>query len=267
VRIHDSDTSCRGRLMVPNEALRQRVRGRKLSDRRFADAIGVSLKTVQRWLADVDYRVREENARRAAEILSCTPHDLWPQQYPAFAGVNPSADGARPFTPMMYATRSQIPVSLWRQHFADAQHSVDILVFAATFLFDTVDGFVDILADAAGRGVAVRVLVGDPDSASMILRGEEEDIREAVIARCRTTVELLTPRAKTPGLQIRTHQTALYSSMFRVDDDMIVNFHIYGSPGRDNPVMVFAQADQPRLWATFDQAFNRVWDNAKPLTD
>ena len=87
------------------------------------------------------------------------------------------------------------------------------------------------------------------------------------VARCRTTVELLAPRATTPGLAIRMHQTTLYTSMFRVDDDMIVNFHIYGSPGRNNPVMVFARADEPRLWATFDQAFNRVWDNAKPLTD
>jgi hypothetical protein len=116
-------------------------------------------------------------------------------------------------------------------------------------------------------GVAVRLLIGDPDGASMILRGEEEDIGEAVIARCCTTVELLARRATTPGLQIRTHQTTLYTSMFRVDDDMIVNFHIYGSPGRNNPAMVFARADEPRLWATFDQAFSRVWDNAKPLID
>jgi hypothetical protein len=253
--------------MIPNEALRQRVREKRLSDRRFADGVGVSLKTVHRWLADVDHKVREENARRAGEVLGCTPHDLWPQQYPASTRDHRPAGWDEPFMPTLYATRSQIPVSLWQQHFANAQHSVDILVFAATFLFDTLDGFVDILVDAAGRGVAVRPLIGDPDAASMILRGEEEDIGEAVIARCRTTVELLAPWATTTGLQIRTHQTTLYTSIFRVDDDMLVNFHIYGSPGRNNPVMVFARADEPRLWATFDQAFKRVWDNAKPLID
>ena len=253
--------------MIPNESLRERVRGKRLSDRRFADGVGVSVKTVHRWLADVDHKVREENARRAAEVLGCTPHDLWPQQYPASDGSRLATTWVKPFMPTVYATRSQVPVSLWQQHFADAHRAVDILVFAATFLFDTVDEFVDTLADAAERGVAVRVLIGDPESTSMILRGQEEDIGEAVIARCRTTVELLAPRATTPGLQIRTHQTTLYASMFRVDDDMILNFHIYGSPGRNNPVMVFARADEPRLWATFDQAFNRVWDNAKPLTD
>ena len=36
------------------------------------------------------------------------------------------------------------------------------------------------------------------------MRGEEEGIGEAVIARCRTSVELLAPHADTPGLDIRT---------------------------------------------------------------
>ena len=99
---------------------------------------------------------------------------------------------------------------------------------------------------------------GDPDGSSL---------HSDVIARCRTTIELLAPRASTPGLQIRTHQATLYSSIFRVDDHIIVNFHIYGSPGRNNPVMMFTRSDDPRLWATFEHAFNRVWDNAKPLTD
>lgn len=253
--------------MIPNEVLRDRIRAKSLSDRRFADVAGVSLKTVQRWLADIDHKVREDNARRAADVLGCTPHDLWPQQYARSSTGSPSTDRARPFMPTVYPTRTQMPLSVWQEHFADPQDSVDILVLAATFLFDTLDGFLDTLVDAAGRDVDVRLLVGDPDGPSLILRGEEEDIGEAVIARCRTTVELLGSRASTSGLQIRTHQTTLYSSIFRVDDRVIVNFHIYGSPGRNNPVMVFARSDEPRLWATFEEAFNRVWDNAKPLTD
>lgn len=140
-------------------------------------------------------------------------------------------------------------------------------MLAATFLFDTVDGFIDTLVEAADRGVVVRLLVGNPDSASMLLRGQEEDIGEAVIARCRTTVALLAPWSTASGLQIRTHETTLYTSIFRVDDEMIANFHIYGSPGRNNPVMLLARADEPRLWATLDQAFANVWESAKPLPE
>jgi hypothetical protein len=79
--------------MIPNEALRERIRGKRLSDRRFADGVRVSLKTVHRWLADIDHKVREDNARRAADVLGCTPHDLWPEQYPASAATPPSRPG------------------------------------------------------------------------------------------------------------------------------------------------------------------------------
>jgi transcriptional regulator with XRE-family HTH domain len=92
--------------MIPNEVLRDRIRGKSLSDRRFADVAGVSLKTVQRWLADIDHKVREDNARRAADVLDCTPHDLWPQQYARSSAGLPSTDRARPFMPTVYPTRT-----------------------------------------------------------------------------------------------------------------------------------------------------------------
>jgi hypothetical protein len=159
-----------------------------------------------------------------------------------------------------------LPITAWQHHFAGATNGIDILVLAATFLFDTLEGFLETLLDAAARGVEVRFLVGDPDTPTMILRGEEEGIGEAVIARCRTSVELLAPYAGRPGLHIRTHDATLYTSIFRVDDTMIVNFHIYGSPGRNNPVLVLSHHHEPRLWATLEQAFTRVWDSATPLT-
>lgn len=252
---------------IPNDRLTQRLHAKGLSPQRFATAVGVDIKTVRRWLANIDYNVREDNARRAAKLLACTPHDLWPNQYPApSASALATTSPGGPFTATLYASRTQLPITAWQQHFAGATTGIDILVLAATFLFDTLDGFLDTLLDAAARGVAVRFLVGDPDTASMILRGKEEGIGEAVIARCRTSVELLAPHAGTPGLDIRTHDTTLYTSIFRVDDAMIVNFHIYGSPGRNNPVLALSRHHEPRLWATLEQAFTQVWDHATPLT-
>ncbi len=103
--------------------------------------------------------MREHNARSAAEVLGCTPHDLWPNQYPPSAAgtVLASASSGGPFSATLYASRTQLPISAWLQHFADATTSIDILVLAATFLFDTLDGFLDTLLDAAARGVAVAV--------------------------------------------------------------------------------------------------------------
>jgi transcriptional regulator with XRE-family HTH domain len=247
-----------------NTQLRERMRSEGFSDRRFADKVGVSVKTVTRWLADADYRVRFDNAQRAADVLGCTPHDLWPRQYPYLSSAQHSERDA-PFTPNVYASRSQVPVHTWLAHFQQAEQAVDILVFAATFLFDTVDGFVDTLVEKANRGVAVRMLVADPLSPSTTVRGQEELIGDAVIARCRTTVELLSPYSKVPGFDIRLHQTALYASVFRVDSNMMVNFHLYGSPGRNNPVMIFQQHEEPRLWSTLQKSFDSVWQAAVPL--
>ncbi len=258
---------CTDAVAIPNDRLTQRLHAKGLSHARFATAVGVDIKTVRRWLADTSYKVREHNAHRAAKVLDCTPDDLWPSQYPpATASALAMAPGG-PFSATLYASRTQLPITGWQQHFAGATTGIDILVLAATFLFDTLDGFLDTLLDAAARGVTVRFLVGDPDTATMILRGEEEGIGEAVIARCRTSVELLAPHAGTPGLDIRTHDTTLYTSIFRVDDAMIVNFHIYGSPGRNNPVLVLSRHHEPRLWATLENAFTQVWDDATPLTE
>ncbi|MDA3659079.1 MULTISPECIES: helix-turn-helix domain-containing protein [Mycobacterium] len=261
----DNQDGDAGTAAIPNDRLAQRLRTKGLSHRRFATEAGVDVKTVRRWLANATYKVRDDNAHRAAEVLGCTPHDLWPNQFQPSTARALATNLGGPFTATLYASRTQLPITAWQQHFADAATGIDILVLAATFLFDTLDGFLDTLLAAAARGVQVRFLIGDPDTAATILRGEEEGIGEAVIARCRTSVELLAPHAGTPGLHIRTHDTTLYTSTFRVDDTMIVNFHIYGSPGRNNPVLVLSRHHEPRLWATLEQAFAHIWDSANPL--
>lgn len=253
---------------VPNHRLRAQMDAKGMSMRKLATLTGIREVTIKRWLANMHIAVRRDNAMAAAEKLDCLPHDLWPDQ---FAPTQPPLTGKDnipvPFTPTMYASRTQLPITLWQNHFAGAEEAIDILVFAATFLFDTLDGFTATLTDAAKRGAQVRFLVGDPDGDNMTLRGEEEGIGKSVRARSHNSVELLRPYTTTPGLDVRTHRTALYSSIFRVDDNMIINFHIYGSPGRDNPVMIFSRQQEPRLWATFERAFSQVWDNAQPLAN
>lgn len=251
---------------IPNEQLKAKLVEHGFSPAQFARRVGVELKTVRRWLANAHASVREDNAHQAAKVLHCTPHDLWPTKFPPeVAPVCP--DTPVPFSPTVYASRTQVPLAVWQDHFAGAQHAIDILVFAATFLFDTLDSFTTTLTEAARRSVQVRFLVGDPHGDNMSLRGEEEGIGESVKARSHNSVELLRPYATTPGFDVRTHQTTLYTSIFRVDDDVIVNFHIYGSPGRDNPVMIFSRSQEPRFWATLERAFTRVWDNAQSLAN
>lgn len=253
--------------LVPNRTLDLAMKGKGMSPRKLARAIGVTEITVRRWLENVQIKVRLDNAQAAARELGCTPPDLWADQFqPSQEPLSSMGYTTVPFNPVLYASRTQVPITLWQNHFSESRSAIDILVFAATFLFDTLDGFTATLTDAARRGVQIRFLIGDPDGDNTALRGEEEGIGESVHARSHNSIELLRPHTRTPALDVRTHDTTLYTSIFRVDDDMIVNLHIYGSPGRDNPVMVFSRQQEPRLWATFECAFTRVWDNARPLT-
>ena len=106
----DDQDGCIDTGVIPNDRLTRRLHAKGLSRGRFATAVGVDVKTVRRWLANTDYNVRDDNARRAADVLGCTPHDLWPNQFQPFTARALRRQG-RPFTPTLYPTRTQLPIT------------------------------------------------------------------------------------------------------------------------------------------------------------
>ena len=118
------------------------------------------------------------------------------------------------------------------------------------------------LTAATERGVAVRFIIGDPDSDAVAQRGEQEEIGSNLAGRCRMTLARLQPISGIAGLEIRTHATLLYTSMFRADDTLIANPHLYGAPASDNPALVIRRDDAPELWHDHLLAFQRVWNTA-----
>ena len=130
----------------------------------------------------------------------------------------------------VYGSRADIPVTVWTELFGGALEAIDILVYGGTFLFDGVARFPKLLTAATDRGVAVRFIIGDPDSTAVAQRGAEEQIGSSLAGRCRMTLARLQPLVGTAGLEIRTHTTPLYTSMFRADDTLIANPHLYGAP-------------------------------------
>ena len=243
----------------PNCQLRAHIERKGLSVQGLADLIGVDAKTVERWLAGVTVPYAH-NARRVAEELDCDPADLWPDLFPIMA---PPSAGTVAVS--VYSSRADIPPSVWRQLFDDAAEHIDILVYGGTFLFDGLPRFTKILEAATDRGVAVRFALGDPDSPAVAQRGQEEGIRAALAARCQMTLTRLQPLSATSGLEIRTHTTPLYTSMFRADDTLIANPHLYGAPASDNPAIVIKREDAPDLWNDHRLAFERVWESAHPI--
>jgi lambda repressor-like predicted transcriptional regulator len=245
--------------LIPNQQLRSRMTAAGLSVEAFAKKADVDRRTVERWLAGVA-GPQLATARSAAAALECEPNDLWPDR---FAILTPP--GAGTVAVSVYASRADIPASVWSGHFAAAQHHIDIVVFGGTFLFDTVHGFNRLMTEAAGRGAVIRLAVGDPGSATVFRRGQEERIGDSLASRCRMTLQRLTPLHAVDGIHIRTHDTTLYASQFRVDDSLIANHHLYGSPASDNPMILLDRADHLDLWDTYTDSFERIWDTARPI--
>lgn len=66
------------------------------------------------------------------------------------------------------------------------------------------------------------------------------------------------------GIEIRTHGTPLYNSIYRFDDDMLVNTHTYGSLTGQNPVLHLRRLDGGLMGENYMRWFERVWSQARP---
>ncbi len=123
------------------------------------------------------------------------------------------------------------------------------------------------MKDLCRQGVAgtrIRFLLGDPDCESVARRGEEEGIGSAMGAKIRNVLSFFTPHAEHRCVDIRLHDTTLYTSIYRFDRDMLVNHHVIGVPAAHAPVMRLRHLEFGDLFSTYTDAFERVWDSSVP---
>ena len=241
-----------------NVLLRSRMQSQGLSKSALSRATGLDERTIQRSL-DGETMPQAQNALAIADALNCRSSDLWPD---AYVERGAATEGTVPA--LVYASRARIPVSVWRDLFAEATVAIDICVYGGTFLFDVIAGFDRLIIDAVGRGVSIRFVAGDPGSNAVHQRGVEESIGTSLSGRCALTLDRLAAAAAMDGVEIRVHGTPLYASIFRMDDTIIANHHIYGSPASDNPAILLRREDDAELWGKYEASFEKVWARARP---
>ncbi len=61
---------------------------------------------------------------------------------------------------------------------------------------------------------------------------------------------------------VRLHATTLYNSIFRFDDDMLVNTHAWGSNAYKSPVLHLHQVSGGSMFDTYATSFDSVWRTA-----
>jgi hypothetical protein len=196
---------------------------------------------------------------KAAAILGRSDGYLWPST----EADDAAAAATRAELVAIYPNRGAVPTDLWVNMISGASREIDILAYAGSFLHDSIPEFANLLRGRAEHGVTVRLIFGDPDSDAVALRGQEERIGDLVAARCRLAWSYL-ETVNSPGIEARKHGTTLYASIFRFDDDMLVNPHAYGAAASHSPVLHVAAVPGGRLFSHYIDSLEEVWTSALP---
>ncbi|HZT64156.1 MAG TPA: hypothetical protein VFA11_00040 [Acidimicrobiales bacterium] len=243
--------------MPANERLRAAIlrSGRSLDQ--LAHDLGVDPKTIERWIAGrIPYK-RHQYA--LADLLSADPAYLWPTGSPAEASGLAMAEILA-----VYPIRSMAGNDLWRDLFASADSEIDVLVYAGFWLSED-PGIRRVLARKASSGVRLRFLFGDTGGAQVSQRGADEGIGAAIAAKIENTIHNYHEVFKLPGVEVRLHDTVLCNSIYRADQEMLVNTHLYGLPGHMTPLLHLRRLPEGEFFAGYRESFERVWAGAKPL--
>ena len=244
-----------------NERLRGSIAAAQLSVGDLADRLSVDRKTVERWISPG--RLPHRRHREAVAALLRTEEGyLWPEVLDN--GRARMATEAEVVA--LHPNRGAVPDALWHALIDGTSEHLDVLVFAGLFLPDGQPDLAATLIDKGRAGVSVRFLLGDPACEAVRLRGEEEHIGEGMAGRIRLSLTYLRPAIETREVGVRFHNTTLYNSLFRFDDDMLVNAHAYGAPAAQSPVLHLRQLPGGRLFRHYLASFDRVWELAKPAT-
>jgi hypothetical protein len=188
--------------------------------------------------------------------------------WPADVSVLPLTDQVRNTSAeavILPAPDHIVPPSVFVDVFAAARHHIDVLVYAAVFLHEAYPRLNDLLIERAGAGCSIRIAVGDADSANVRQRGDEEKFGHGIESRCRLALLHCRPLQATPGIELRTHATTLYNSIFRADEEMLVNAHIWGMNAYRAPVWHLRRTTDGRLFDTYTDSFEAVWQTGRPV--
>ena len=243
---------------MANERLRTALLQRRVTPAQLADAAGVDPKTVERWIGGrIPYR---RHRYLVATHLQADETYLWPD---ALAPAE-AADASESEILTVYPHRWAVPRDTWGNLFSAAEQEIGVLVYSGLFLADDT-GMHALLARKASEGVNVRFLLGDPDSPHVDTRGQDEGIDEAMAAKIRNVIVLYRELRETEGVAFRLHSTVLYNSIYRADDELLVNPHVYGAPASQAPVMHLRRVAGGSMVTTYLDSFERVWSGARPL--
>jgi transcriptional regulator with XRE-family HTH domain len=234
-----------------NETLRRALLQARLTEEDVASLLEVDPKTVRRWM---EGRVPYLRHRWAiAGLVGVDETDLWPHV------------GAARSLPKeviaIYPHRDEIPRETWRNLFSSAEHDIGVLAEDGQFLIDD-SGTLKALINRAGAGVRLRICIRDPYACEAPGGDSGRDVRDSLASWRQNMLAQYTPLQEIGEVEIRLHRAMLNNSIYRADDELLVDQHAYGIPHGRTPVLRLRQSDGGDMVTTYLESFERVWDQS-----
>jgi hypothetical protein len=242
-----------------NERLRTAMVRRGVGTDDLAQTCEVDPKTAERWisLGRVPHR---RHRWAAAHLLDVDEAYLWPDA----VSIRDRRTAAGSELVAIYPDRASVPRETLLHLLTDAQHHIEVLVFSGTFFAQTQPRVSTMLAGRVATGVHVRLCFGDPTGSAIVTRDREESLGGTLAAKVRASLTYYRQLATMEGCEIRLHDCTLYASLFRYDDQLLANPHVYGEPASLNPTFHFRKLDGGTLFDHYLGSFERVWGTALP---
>jgi transcriptional regulator with XRE-family HTH domain len=239
-----------------NERLRALLLERGETPDKLAEAVHVDAKTVERWVTKgrVPYR---KHRYEVAAFLGVDEAYIWPDAM----GADEVAAVSQSEIVAVYPHRWAVPRDTFGHFFGQAQREIGLLVYSGVFIAEDM-GVMKLFTEKARAGVRVRILLGDPDSRNVEERGVSEGIGEGMAAKVRSSLLLVRPLLAEPGVEIRLHGTVLYNSIYRADDQLLVNTHLFGVMANNAPVFHLRKIPGGEMASNYLDSFERVWEGA-----
>ncbi|WP_329174689.1 helix-turn-helix domain-containing protein [Streptomyces decoyicus] len=246
---------------MANERLRGAIAERGLTFEECAERLGVAAKTVERWVTNPDRKPYRRFQYAMASLLRYEVSYLWPDER-TMAEVTAAGNAE---LVRLYPHRSAVPQSLWPQIYAKAQSHFDVLVYSGFWLTED-PAFLRLVKEKSAAGVPVRLMLGDPESAEVAARGADEGIGNAMAGKIRNALLNYSSLFGLPGVEFRLHSTTLYNSIYRADDELLANGHVYGVGAYLAPVLHLQRVPGGELFETYAESVERVWQSARRIS-
>lgn len=235
---------------------------RGISTDQLALECGIDLKSVERWIS-TDRIPHRKHRWVAAKLLDADETFLWPAIITR-SSTRRSREASKAELIELYPDRATVPRETWFNLLNNAQRNIDVLVHSGTFFAQTQPRVALMLADRAAHQVDIRLCFGNPASHAVAVRDREEHLGGTLPAKIRASLTYYRPLIETAGCEIRLHDSTVYNSLFRYDDDLMVNAHVYGAPASLNPTFHFRRIDGGTIFDHYSESFDRVWESALP---